>query len=249
MLPTYFNDFLVPRNLMFESTAREAATLTMPEGASTENLLNEQVVRNCIAKNARAWYEYARGPRGRIVQNGDIRVVVGWDKVCSWGIATSTCASGQSVSLVFKIDDDSEAGTSRAYRWDCIGSASVRVGPLYDEISDLMQENNPAPQNQSVFVRTMNFTLAGAIWDDYSPTAVQRVLASGRGNPRGSATTHRRTRGRGQYTSGSGVSLYSQSSSVQGSLHTPQSVIFDMTEHGVRYTMLAFWLTICLHIF
>jgi len=57
--------------------------LTMPDSALTEDLLNGQVIRDCIAENARAWYEYARRRRGRIVQNGEIRVV-GWDKVRPW---------------------------------------------------------------------------------------------------------------------------------------------------------------------
>jgi len=179
----------------------------MPEGASTQDLLNEYVIRNCIAQNARSWYEYATGPRGRMIRNGEmLGVVVGWDKVCSWGIATSTCTSGQSVSLEFKTD---ESGTSQAYRWDCTGSASVRVGPQDGEISDLRQENGTAPQNQCVFVRTMNFSLAGAILDDYSVTSMQHVPVSGMDSFRGLAPTSRRSsRGgsRGQQRSGSSVS-------------------------------------------
>jgi len=39
MSSRYFIDYLVYSDLIFESTAQEAAILTMPEGALTENLL------------------------------------------------------------------------------------------------------------------------------------------------------------------------------------------------------------------
>jgi len=238
MSSRYFVNYLVHRGLIFESTAQEAAILTMPEGALTEDLLNGQVIRDCIAKNARAWYEYARRLRGRIVQNGEIRVVVGWDKVRSWGIATSTCTNGQSASLEFKIND--EPGTSRSYCWQCIGSGSGRVGPPEDENFDLRGENHATPQNQCVFVRTMNFTLAGHIWDDYSATAVQQEPVSHQDNSQGLSSTHH-SEGGGTGNSSSGVaSSRHQHSSVRGGSHTLQSVTFDAREPGVRCTLILF---------
>ena len=196
----------------------------MPEGALTENLLNGQVIRKCIAKNARSWFEYARDTRGRIVENGDIRVVVGWDKVCSWGIATSTSTSGQSVTLAFRVND--ETRTSRVYRWECMGSGSGRVGPHEDEIADLRQEDDSAPQNQCVFVRTMNFSVAGGMGDDCSTTAVPfDPMSVDEKGPRG------------QPSSGSTVSKYGRSSSMRGgSGH--ESIKFDTIERGVRRSMI-----------
>ena len=182
----------------------------MPEGALTENLLNGQVIRKCIAKNARSWFKYARD-RGRIAENGDIRVVVGWDKVCSWGIATSTSTSGQSISLAFKAND--EAGTSRVYHWECIGSGSGRVGPHEDEIADLRRGDDVAPQNQCVFVRTMNFSLVGDIGDDHSATAVHPSVSD-----KAKVST-------GQQ--GRRVTSRGQSSSLTGDS-------YDITERGVR---------------
>lgn len=217
--------------------------MTMPDGASTEDLLNKRVIQNCIAKNAESWHEYATGPeRGRIIQKGEILgVVVGWDKVRSWGIATSTCTSGQSVSLNFKFG---ESGTSQAYSWDCTGSANLRVGPRDEEIADLRQRNGAAPQNQCVFVRMMNFTLGGTIVDDHSVAAPQHVPVSGMDNLRGSATTHRSSRGlprgqgraRGQHRRGGSTSSSSQCSSVEVPSPTYPSVAFDMG-HGVRRTL------------
>jgi len=239
MSSRYFIDFLVHSDLIFESTAQEAAILTMPDGALTEDLLNDQIIRKCIADNARTWYEYARCRRHRTVQNGEIRVVVGWDKARSWGIATSTCTSGQSASLTFKIND--ETGTSRAYCWQCIGSGSGRVGPPEDEISDLRGENDATPQNQCVFVRTMNFTLAGHIWDDFSASAVQQEPVSLQDNLQGPASTHHNAGGgTGNSSSGVASSQHHQSSSVHGGSHTLQSVTFDVTEPGVRYTVMLF---------
>jgi hypothetical protein len=107
--------------------------------------------------------------RGRDVKNGDIRVVVGVDKVSSWGIATSACNTGQTASYVFKHDP------THAYKWDCIGG-SGRVGPQKSEIHDLI-EDNAVPQNQCVFVRTINFTLSGKMWNDFPSEAVQQLAA------------------------------------------------------------------------
>ena len=196
--------------------------MTMPEGALTQNLLNDQVIRQCIEENGRSWFEYARDTRKRNVKDGDIRVVVGWDKVCSWGIATSTSTSGQSVSLAFKVND--EAGISRVYRWQCVGSGSGRVGPQEAEIAGLVQEGDAAPQNQSVFVRTMNFNLAGDIRDDYSAATTVPVSVKTKGS-------------RGQHSSGSRVSPRHQSSSMGGT-HGRQSANFGTTERGVRFSVI-----------
>jgi hypothetical protein len=162
----------------FESTSGEAAILTMPDGASTQNLLATLQIHQCISENAQNWYEYARNERSRAVNNGDIRVVIGIDKVKSWGIATSTCNSGETASLTFKQD---RSLNRIRYGWDCTGG-SGRVGPAEIEINDLIQ-NNTIPENQCVFVRTMNFTLSGEIWYDFSSQAVvQPGPLSGQGD-------------------------------------------------------------------
>jgi hypothetical protein len=160
----------------------------MPDGATTQNLLNTWPVRQIIIRDARVWYQYARYTRGRNVKDGDIRVVVGFDKVTSWGIATSTCNTGQTASFVLKHD------STHLYRWDCIGG-SGRVGPQKDEIDDLIRDNT-VPQNQCVFVRTLNFTVSGEIWDDLPSEAVQQLdQGSSRFDYRGSASSNRGSRG------------------------------------------------------
>lgn len=182
----------------FESTATEAAILIMPDGAKTQNLLNTWQVRQTIIRDARVWYQYAKYTRGRDVRDGDIRVVIGFDKVNSWGIATSTCNTGQTASFMLKHD------STHVYRWDCIGG-SGRVGPRKDEIDDLrVAENDVIPQNQCVFVRTLNFTVSGKIWDDLQLESVLRLESGSRPGHRNSPSDNRGGQREGPGGSGSG---------------------------------------------
>ena len=197
----------------------------MPDGATTQNLLNTRGVRSIISSNAKYWYTYATETRGRDIKSGDIRVVVGIDKVSSWGIATSACNAGQTASYVFKHDP------THAYKWDCMGG-SGRVGPLKVETHDLIEEN-AVLENQCVFVRTMNFTLSGKIWNDFPSEAVQQpVQGSGKSSRRGSAFGNRGgPRGR-QSSSGRGsTSSGHQPGSTQGTSYC--LVNFDPVELGV----------------
>ena len=207
----------------FESTAKEAAILIMPDGATTKDLRNTRRLRYAISSNAKDWYTYARDTRGRDVRNGEIRVVVGVDKVSSWGIATSTCNTGQTASFVFKPD------SGQFYRWDCVGG-SGRVSPQPREII----EDNVVPQNQCVFVRTINFTLSGKMWNN-PPSETVEQLGPGSGNfgNRYSTSSNRGSRGgHGRSASGNQSSGY-QAASMQESLQWNQSVNFDPVEVGV----------------
>ena len=60
----------------------------MPEGAYSEDLDNFSRLGKYIATHAVDWYKFVNGPRGHEAQNGDLRVVVGYDKTTSWGMAT-----------------------------------------------------------------------------------------------------------------------------------------------------------------
>ena len=141
----------------------------MPDGGSAEDLLNHRLVKKYIARHAESWYRYIRGDRGREVKNGDIRLVIGFDKVSSWGIATFAKNVEERVRLEFKtIDSDQPA--SRTHIWNCVDGGSGRVGPKEEEMEGLMvpvSESNSSPiKNQTVFVRTLNFNLKGEAWDD-----------------------------------------------------------------------------------
>jgi len=134
----------------------------MPDGATTEDLMSRKSIRQYVAKNAESWYCFVREVREREVENGDIRLVVGCDRVSSWGIATSASCTGHRVRLEFRGCDE----VSETYRWNCVGSGSGRVGPLEKDINDLRRATDTSDlTNQCVFLRTLNFTLAGEIWD------------------------------------------------------------------------------------
>jgi hypothetical protein len=200
----------------FESTAKEIAILIMPDGARTQDLLNTRGVRGAISGNAKDWYRYAKDIRGRDIKNGDIRVVVGVDKVSSWGMAASACNSGR-ISYVFKHDSVS------ANKWDYSGE-SGRSGPQSDEIRDLI-EDDAIPQNQCVFVRTINFSLSKKMWKNVSSEALEEIdPGSGSFIDRDSNSSNR---GEGRTTLGPGA----------GGL---PSVIFDPVELGVGHTTLLF---------
>ena len=208
----------------------------LPDGATTQNLLNTRGVRSTISSNAKNWYTYARDTRGRDVKNGDIRVVVGVDKVSSWGIATSSCTTDQTASYVFKPDP------IHTYRWDCVGG-SGRVGPQKIEIRDLVADNT-VPRNQCVFVRTINFTLSGKMWNDFPSKAIQQQSGprSGKSGRRGSAPSNRKGSGKGHGSLGSAGT--SSAGSTQGYSHRMSpNVIFEPVEMGVscqRYSLLDF---------
>jgi hypothetical protein len=209
----------------FESTAREAAILILPDGAISQNLLNTWRVRQAIKRDAKVWYRYARYTRGRNIKDGDIRIVVGFDKVSSWGIATSGCNTGQTASFMLKHD------STHLYRWDCIGG-SGRVGPHRLETQDLVEDNG-VPQNQCVFVRTLNFTVSGEIWDDLPSEAAQKPdQGSGGFDHRGSHTSNRASKGGAGGSAGSSTSGH-QAGSMPGSLHGNQTVKIDPVEQGV----------------
>jgi hypothetical protein len=183
-------------SIIFETTDREGAILIMPDGAFTEDLRNHKIMEKYVAANAKSWYEYVESDDcGRVIRNGDIRVVVGFDKVSSWGIATFASSSEEHVRFEFKGVSQND-GAPLPYTWHCVGSGSGRVGPPEEEIRDLLQ-NNTYPRNQCVFVRTLNFELSGKFWDEL---AVHEVRSSNLRNfifdskqPPNGASSHERS--------------------------------------------------------
>ena len=157
--------FRVHRGLVFETFASEVAILTMPDGATTQDLLNHKLVMKYIAKNAESWYTYTREKRGREVNNGDIRLVVGFDKVTSWGIATFGSNVEKRVCLEFKTND-----SDKNHTWNCVGGGRGRVGPPEAEMDGLRTNDASVTEsrlkNQTVFVHTLNFNLESQAWDD-----------------------------------------------------------------------------------
>ena len=175
--------------LGFETSAREGAILIMPNGSTATNLLNTHLVEEYIRKNAKHWYKYATNRRGRPVENGDIRIVVGCDKVSSWGIATLASSHEACTRLEFKGIRD----PTTSHTWSCFGAASGRVGPRDEEMQNLRAETNTAPiQNQCVFVRTMNITVSEGTWNEM---AILQIRSGNDGLPDSTPTNCNSSRG------------------------------------------------------
>ena len=82
----------------------------MPRGARSENLGNLATFREYAAANVANWYRYINGLRGRDFKNGDVRLVVGFDKTTSH---RNFCQSN-SCRLQF---GPSEGDSTSTYTW------------------------------------------------------------------------------------------------------------------------------------
>jgi len=170
----------------------EGAILTMPEGATSQDLNNIEIFRKYATMNVHKWYKYVNGILGCNAKNGDIRLVVGFDKATSWGMAALPNTDQQS-ELKFKARDRQSSGmhsksrllatfgrlvsrakgesSSHSYIWECSGMADTQVGPVQGEIEELRRKapHDLATQsgylNQSLFVRTLNITMNDNDWD------------------------------------------------------------------------------------
>ena len=153
-------------DIVFEISTSEGAILTMPQGARSEDLGNLARFREYAAANVANWYRFANGPRGREAKNGDIRLVIGFDKTTSWGIATFSNQT-QHNSCLLKFGR-SEGDSASTYTWsEYSGVADVRAGPNSDRIDRLRIDSDPPDvqfENQCLFVRTLNVTLADDVW-------------------------------------------------------------------------------------
>jgi len=138
----------------------------MPNGALSQELISHRkTVAEHISANAKQWYEYATGSQcGLEINNGDLRVVYGVDKVTSWAIATLNMDEELPTRLEFVADD--QPGASEPYRWEVLGRASGRVGPSQGEMMGLGATGEDSLRNQCLFVRTFNFNLSGQVWDE-----------------------------------------------------------------------------------
>lgn len=155
-------DYLTPSGFIFETSDKEGAVLVMPDGTISHDLLNCGILEAYVKENAKHWYKYIFDECGRKVDNGDIRLVIGVDKVSSWGIATFESTVKQRVRLEFK-GIDGRTGTT--YIWNC---GNGRVGPSGKEVSRLRSEIDLPSilENQCVFMRTLNFSLSEKVWKE-----------------------------------------------------------------------------------
>ena len=150
--------------------------LTMPEGATSLDLINDAIFSDYLEANVRKWYEFVSRVRGqRGIRNGQIRLVVGCDKTTAWGIATVSGMSQQTTTkLRFKPLDTKNSSTA-IYTWECSGIVEERVGPDRGDIDALRNgdssgypELGTTLRNQCLFVRTMTATLSNDEWGKLS---------------------------------------------------------------------------------
>ena len=103
----------------FQNSARESgAILIMPEGGTTEDLVATESIKPYLKKNAELWYTFVRDKCKLRVDNGDIRVVIGFDKVSRWGIAAFPSNIREPVSLEFKCLSPNDNASPRVYAWN-----------------------------------------------------------------------------------------------------------------------------------
>ena len=139
----------------------------MPVGSNSEDVGNQGRFRKYASFHAENWYRYVNITRERDAKNGDVRLVIGYDKTSLWGIATfSDSTEEDSVLLEFQPVDETSVG--RTYEWKHSGTAEVRSGPGAKEVEDLRRgdsEQGGQPyENQCLFVRTLNVTLGDKTW-------------------------------------------------------------------------------------
>lgn len=158
------------RNLEFESTASEGAILTMPFGSNSTDVRTIILLRKYVALHAENWYRYVVNIRGREAENGDVRLVTGFDKTTSWGMATFANSTAQRDSFQLRFRPIQDATVGKMYRWESLSgmAEALRVGPDPSEVETLRmndpEEEGKEYENQSLFVRTLNVTLQGNVW-------------------------------------------------------------------------------------
>lgn len=137
----------------FTSASSEAAILTLPEGASRQDLLCVNKFRRHAIENTIHWYEFVNGVLGREAPNGSLYLVTGCDKSTTWGIASvARVTEANALSLKFTAARFIEANAECTYSWETYCPATVRIGP------DL--HSGPARlQNQCNFLRGFKLTV------------------------------------------------------------------------------------------
>lgn len=164
-------------NLRFTSTAAEGAILIMPRGAHSEDIINIRRFRRYMAANLENWYRYVVGVRGCEVKNGDIRLVMGCDKTSAWDMAIFTSPTIEPEAVWLKLQPAKDTILGKAYHLEYSGMSDTRSGPTLSDIENLKAADSEGSStsgediiydNQCLFVRTLNTTLLGDVWDDLS---------------------------------------------------------------------------------
>jgi hypothetical protein len=208
----------------------------MPDGAISEDLEDLRGFREYAAANVRMWYKYIIGTRGREVNNGDVRLVVGCDKATSWGVAALPNTSQHS-KLKFKPPDSQVSGSrSCGYTWEHSGTADVRDGPDQEEIDELREDPEDSEVqdkylNQCLFVRTLNLNLSADDWEKFNHEI-------GIGHTLDSITEHGNgTPSRSPSNRGPSSESTQTTSSAIGSVGSPRTVSDSLTSNRLTISI------------
>lgn len=145
----------------------------MPRGAYHEDLKNISRFRDYALAHAESWYQYANGPCGREIGNGELHMVTGCDKTTAWGIATysnlhSKLPEGSVTLLSFEAVGNERHGRQPLYpiyAWDYKGAVEARVGPEEEELMDLGVQGSAPLRNQCTFIRSLTPAFGRDDWE------------------------------------------------------------------------------------
>ncbi|KAF8156301.1 hypothetical protein K438DRAFT_1621657 [Mycena galopus ATCC 62051] len=172
-------------SLTFNLQSKEGAMLVLPQGGSRQNLLPLETFRAHVRKYSTRWYTFARD---FLPATGSLFVVTGCDKTASWGIATTSAASGTvGMSLKLAVVGIAEGTWAPQYQWKDFGSATVRISG---------KDWPPGTENQCIFIRGFLvprhipvFTfVANKFLSRGLNTALARKLGGGQGDGIGAGT-------------------------------------------------------------
>ena len=132
------------------------ATLTIPEGVISRDVIGVSSSWKYIAANAIGWYKFVNKVGDRHATNGDLRIVVGWDHCSSWSRITTS-------SIMVHVPDDSMKTSKYFARFD-LRATGGGTGVLEPMVGRELLQGGAVYQNQFVFLRTLNISVFDDTW-------------------------------------------------------------------------------------
>ncbi|KAK7042651.1 hypothetical protein R3P38DRAFT_3449061 [Favolaschia claudopus] len=145
-------------DFVFHCGVSKGAVLALPHGAHVEKLQNVENIRAYAMKYGASWYEYVNGPQlGRGIENGELFVVTGCEKVRSWGIA-SYYPSRQDFRLYYQ---RGTGAASNSFRWSgALGQKNPSQTKRYNP-----PPGDTQPLNHTTFVHGLSISIGKGIWN------------------------------------------------------------------------------------
>lgn len=142
--------------MAFESaTASESATLKLPEGAFMQELTNLSSLRDYVSVHAENWYKFVNDTCCYEANNGDVRLIVGFDKATSWEMIMRSTVSRP----IARLESNGEHPQP---------PKNVTVEAVRSVFKPYPPKPN-SPRNQAMFVRTLNVMLSNELWEELFP--------------------------------------------------------------------------------